>query len=166
MVYRTIQKRPGDGQPISVAQFAAGAMPALQNDNNRFTLGLAGWAQTDVTDAGSLVLPIPLTPKRGILKAARLEVLPVGGHVGLPATLPTFTFLGLSLLSGTIIISPTIVDPSTTVAAYQVAHAIEAPNLDFDLSQDFAFLYLVTGGEANANSIIGLRLFNVQLDIG
>lgn len=151
---------------ISFLTFAAAALPAQQNTSARFTLGTPGWVQSSVADGGSLILPVPTLPSKGKLLEMSVKVLGLPGHAGMPASKPGVAISALEPpIGGASLLGGFVLDPSTTLAQYQVAHDIVIPNLDFDLSSDYLFLYFEFTGESGANSIVGLRLFNATFKI-
>lgn len=116
-----------------------------------------GWLQTDVTDAGGLVIPVH-TPPRGELSLIRLYVVCATVRGAVPATKPIVT-----LYSNTpeddqpATLHKTATDPSTLAADYQAAHYIELVLTGGDLvviDQETLkrTLWLHVTGETGANS--------------
>lgn len=164
MVYRIIRPRPENN--VFELTYSASSLQAVQNTSNRFAVGTPGWIQSSVADGGSLMLPIPALPKKGRLLQASATVLGIPGHVGMPASKPAVLLTSiLPPIGGASVLGGFVLDPSTTLAQYEVAHEIVIPDLDFDLSSEFELLEFEFAGESGANAIIGLRLFKFTLTI-
>lgn len=160
MVYRTLQIRPENR--IQNLILAAGALPALEVPGPEFVISSIGWIQASVAFAGQLVLAVPSLPASGKIRNVSVEILGFTGHVALPATMPTLQLIRANPDS-TVTLLGAAVDPSATVAEYQVAHQIEIPNINFDLASVYESIYFVFRGETGANSIAGIRVFKFKL---
>jgi hypothetical protein len=84
----------------------------------------------------------------------------------MPATKPTLTLSAIvPPIGGASSLGGPITDPSTTLAAYEVAHTINIPSVNYKLSTAREFLRFIVTGETGANSIVGFRFFSVTFKI-
>ena len=148
-------------------------IPVL-NANDRFTPQYetddAPLEQTDASGCGKLVIPfgLPFTGMSLSEDGVSIQVKGAAGHGGLPGTMPTFAFF-VRTYAGTgsgapTQIGATVTDASATVGAYEDLHTISLTfNKRAILASD-QFL-LVISGEAGANAIAGLKIYNASLGI-
>ncbi|MBX3131646.1 MAG: hypothetical protein KF718_33325 [Polyangiaceae bacterium] len=133
-------------------------------DVSRFTFGTGTplvWRQSDVTDEGTLLRNLE-APKKGVLTGVRARILPIGGHAGLPGTMPKLELYRQPLLSSAPVLVADATDTSANVTDYELGHNVELTGLSESLQVGNALEYFVVfRGEAGANSLVGLLLLDL-----
>lgn len=114
------------------------------------------WRQTDITDGGALLFPIPL------IDGATLTSLDAtfdgnlgggGSHGSLPATMPGVLLYKLAVASATVSVAGSTTDSSASTGTYDGIHTVSVSATEaVDLSSTYNIYYAGVTGEAGANS--------------
>jgi hypothetical protein len=106
----------------------------------------------------------PFKPPHGqVLTSVKVYIRPVGGHSGLPSTMPQAKVLYSTIAAGTPTqIGATTVDTSADTTAYQTAHAITVGSLGHTIDTSSRIYYLQLTSEGGTNAIQGMRAYGVE----
>lgn len=126
------------------------------------------WRQNSVSSAGVLFFELTdVLPKNCKLTSLSATVIGAAGHSALPATPPQIVLYRKdSGAQGNATSLGTEVDPSGSVGAYEVAHAIELDGLTEVIAHDSGNRYFVTlEGETGTDSAINFRLLGLHCTV-
>lgn len=128
------------------------------------------FGQSSVASEGTLILPITLTQSstaRLFVTEIGCRIKPIGGHVGLPATLPSLRLRTKSsaTLATAAFTWTTATDAPLSVGAYEAEHNLSLTGLSLNcgILDSLYGVFLDFRGEAGANSIAGLTVGNFYI---
>lgn len=116
------------------------------------------------TNPTSLHWTVPWMPPAGHIVSFSCDIQGETGHVGLPGTMPTLTMYREDPTGVSTAIA-TISDTSGNTSQYQNRHSLVVTNLNTQIEPNCAYHFKFTG-EAGANKLNGLILYNCRIAIG
>lgn len=150
------RRTPGGSSAVATG-FQIPLLP-FDNLNSRFApAGVGILQQNDVTDAGGVLLPVPIAMVPCTITAVFLTLRNVAFHSALPATMPQLQLYRFNRSTYTSTVVGTQVDTSASTAAYAAAHTIALTVSESVNSSNFVY-YVSFNGETGANSVPDLQV--------
>jgi hypothetical protein len=126
----------------------------IWNANTRFDFAPATAAlnQVDVTDQGSIYLPVPGGILGKITAVNAWVTSAAGNHAGMPGTKPDVALIRFDPLTFDDTVVATASDPSANLAAYETPHLLQLTGLNSARGGNVEH-YVRIRGEAGANAL-------------